>query len=81
MSKEKPTLCDLCGYREFKGVVVWSREPNEAEKKLNADLKAEGKNYWCAYFEKYFNKSFKKHKYHCEAEQEADEYDGEDYGN
>lgn len=65
---ETKTLCDICGYYEFKGIVVWGRELNSDEKKLNADLKAEGKDYFCTYFDKYFNKSFYKHKYHCEAE-------------
>lgn len=32
------TFCDACNYRDYKGVVVWGRELNEAEKKLNATL-------------------------------------------
>ena len=62
------SLCDVCGYYEFKGIVVWGRELNVDEQKLNTDLKAEGKDYFCTYFDRYFNKSFYKHRYHCEAE-------------
>ncbi len=64
--KEENALCDQCDYREFKGVVVWGRTENEAEKKLNDTLKVEGKDYWCGYFERYFNKSFPKRKRYCE---------------
>jgi hypothetical protein len=72
------TLCDFCGYCEFKGVVVWGREPNEAEKKLNDTLKAESKDYWCDLHERYFTKSFPKRKYHCKpGEEEAAEYEAE----
>jgi hypothetical protein len=66
------TICDQCENYEYKGVIVWGRAENEAEKKLNDDLEAEGKAYWCAYFERYFNKSFKKRKRHCEVMDEGD---------
>ena len=63
--KKIETLCDCCENMEYKGIVVWGREPNIAEKKFNADLKAEKKEYWCAEAERYFNKSFQKRKHHC----------------
>ena len=75
MNQQKETLCDICGYREYKGIVVWGREPNAEEKRFNDTLEVEGKDYWCEYFSRYFNKSFEKHKYHCEAEQEIDDED------
>jgi hypothetical protein len=55
------TFCDACNNCDYKGVVAWGRELNEAEKKLNATLAAEGKLEWCEKKERYFNKSFKKH--------------------
>jgi hypothetical protein len=61
------TFCDACQYCDYKGVVVWGREPNEAEKKLNATLEAEGKIEWCEKKERYFNKSFRKRtRNYCE---------------
>lgn len=60
------TLCDGCSYMEYKGIVVWGREPTEAEKKFNEGLKRDGKEYWCSENERYFNKSFQKRKHHCQ---------------
>lgn len=64
--------CDRCEAYEYMGRIAWGRELNDAEKKFNALLETENKLYWCSYYERFFNKSFKKKKRHCAAEDEEE---------
>ncbi len=61
-----PLLCDRCTHCFPFLVVAWGRELTEIEKKCNAILTREGKAERCLAYERFFNKSFKKRKEHCE---------------
>ena len=64
--KKQTTLCDICAEKFSFLIVAWGRELNEKEKRLNKILNDEGKAEKCMYFDRYFNKSFKKRMKRCE---------------
>ena len=63
---KKPTLCDMCAEKFSYLIVAWGRELTEEETRVNKLLLDEGKAEKCTYFDRYFNKSFKKRKTRCE---------------
>jgi len=46
-------------------IVAWGRELTEEEKKFNQTLIDERKTEKCAYFDRFFNSSFKERKKRC----------------
>ena len=64
--KKETTLCDMCAECFSFLIVAWGRELNDEEKRVNNLLLKEGKAEKCTYFDRYFNKSFKKRRNRCE---------------